>query len=134
MIRRPPRSTRTDTLFPYTTLFRSYYELCCKRSGIAVHYCAEQFENDGTTGSSVMKTVKRAMAGDYSRELSIKVFKGQCRLISLGHRQGGAPGFGLRRLLVDERGDEQDILDRREHKRIATDTRGRATSRDRGGQ
>src|SRR3546814_5965660 len=25
MIRRPPRSTRTDTLFPYTTLFRSFY-------------------------------------------------------------------------------------------------------------
>src|SRR3546814_5542263 len=24
MIRRPPRSTRTDTLFPYTTLFRAY--------------------------------------------------------------------------------------------------------------
>src|SRR3546814_11207102 len=27
MIRRPPRSTRTDTLFPYTTLFRSCYQL-----------------------------------------------------------------------------------------------------------
>src|SRR3546814_14061609 len=27
MIRRPPRSTRTDTLFPYTTLFRSYGRL-----------------------------------------------------------------------------------------------------------
>src|SRR3546814_19020230 len=26
MIRRPPRSTRTDTLFPYTTLFRSWGE------------------------------------------------------------------------------------------------------------
>src|SRR3546814_19615833 len=26
MIRRPPRSTRTDTLFPYTTLFRSEFE------------------------------------------------------------------------------------------------------------
>src|SRR3546814_20914785 len=26
MIRRPPRSTRTDTLFPYTTLFRSAYD------------------------------------------------------------------------------------------------------------
>src|SRR3546814_5232918 len=26
MIRRPPRSTRTDTLFPYTTLFRSHHE------------------------------------------------------------------------------------------------------------
>src|SRR3546814_5869914 len=26
MIRRPPRSTRTDTLFPYTTLFRSIFQ------------------------------------------------------------------------------------------------------------
>src|SRR3546814_18647611 len=28
MIRRPPRSTRTDTLFPYTTLFRSHLDAC----------------------------------------------------------------------------------------------------------
>src|SRR3546814_10366089 len=28
MIRRPPRSTRTDTLFPYTTLFRSHQKAC----------------------------------------------------------------------------------------------------------
>src|SRR3546814_6144585 len=28
MIRRPPRSTRTDTLFPYTTLFRSSFPSC----------------------------------------------------------------------------------------------------------
>src|SRR3546814_4063689 len=33
MIRRPPRSTRTDTLFPYTTLFRSCYLWC--RSPVA---------------------------------------------------------------------------------------------------
>src|SRR3546814_12012785 len=31
MIRRPPRSTRTDTLFPYTTLFRSCCSDCCCR-------------------------------------------------------------------------------------------------------
>src|SRR3546814_19855564 len=31
MIRRPPRSTRTDTLFPYTTLFRSLEELAKAR-------------------------------------------------------------------------------------------------------
>src|SRR3546814_15574946 len=30
MIRRPPRSTRTDTLFPYTTLFRSPYADCTR--------------------------------------------------------------------------------------------------------
>src|SRR3546814_7802284 len=33
MIRRPPRSTRTDTLFPYTTLFRSSCRLLRLRSG-----------------------------------------------------------------------------------------------------
>src|SRR3546814_19939148 len=40
MIRRPPRSTRTDTLFPYTTLFRSellrLYRLLIKAGGGAV--------------------------------------------------------------------------------------------------
>src|SRR3546814_13168783 len=29
MIRQPPRSTRTDTLFPYTTLFRSTFQIQC---------------------------------------------------------------------------------------------------------
>src|SRR3546814_193443 len=33
MIRRPPRSTRTDTLFPYTTLFRSIDRIRCLVSG-----------------------------------------------------------------------------------------------------
>src|SRR3546814_19832813 len=33
MIRRPPRSTRTDTLFPYTTLFRSPYFTCLALAG-----------------------------------------------------------------------------------------------------
>src|SRR3546814_19501093 len=34
MIRRPPRSTRTDTLFPYTTLFRSFQRECAMRRAI----------------------------------------------------------------------------------------------------
>src|SRR3546814_5301365 len=33
MIRRPPRSTRTDTLFPYTTLFRSEQPAECEHGG-----------------------------------------------------------------------------------------------------
>ena len=75
----------------------AYYEYICRRSGISVHYCAEQFENDGSPVSTIVKGVKRAMAGEYSRELSAKVFTGQCRLIELGYRQGGSPGYGLRR-------------------------------------
>ena len=96
-------------------------ELRCKRAGIRVHYCAEQFENDGSIGSSIVKTVKRAMAGEYSRELSVKVFAGQAHLIRLGYRQGGPSGFGLRRLLVDEHGTPKGELHRGEHKSIATD-------------
>lgn len=97
------------------------YELRCRRAGVAVHYCAEQFENDGSIGSSIIKTVKRAMAGEYSRELSVKVFGGQANLIRLGFRQGGAAGFGLRRILVDEHGTPKTTLVRGEHKSIATD-------------
>src|SRR3546814_3755649 len=41
MIRRPPRSTRTDTLFPYTTLFRSP-----TRFGVAVVSDDPAFEQD----------------------------------------------------------------------------------------
>ena len=97
------------------------YELRCRRAGVAVHNVAEQFENDGSIGSSIIKTVKRAMAGEYSRELSVKVFAGQANLIRLGYRQGGAAGFGLRRLLVDQGGVAKASLTRGEHKSIATD-------------
>lgn len=97
------------------------YELRCRRAGVQVHYCAEQFENDGSIGSSIIKTVKRAMAGEYSRELSVKVFAGQANLIRLGFRQGGPAGFGLRRMLVDQSGTEKGLLDHGEHKSIATD-------------
>lgn len=99
----------------------AYYEHLCSRVGIRVHYCAEQFENDGSIGSNLLKTVKRVMAGEYSRELSTKVFAGQCRLIELGYRQGGAPGFGLRRLLIDEHGVPRGELVAGQRKSFQTD-------------
>ena len=99
----------------------AYYEYICHRAGIQVTYCAEQFENDGSPVSTIVKGVKRAMAGEYSRELSAKVFAGQCRLIELGYRQGGPAGFGLRRVLVDQHGLTKVELARGEHKSLQTD-------------
>lgn len=99
----------------------AFYEYRCRRKGVRVEYCAEQFENDGSIGSDVQKVVKRRMAAEYSRELSVKVFAGQCRLIELGYRQGGAPGFGLRRELRDEHGRPKGLLGPGEHKSIQTD-------------
>jgi DNA invertase Pin-like site-specific DNA recombinase len=99
----------------------AYYEYLCKQAGIRVLYCAEQFENDGSPVATIVKGVKRAMAGEYSRELSAKVFKGQCRLIELGFRQGGPAGYGLRRRLVDQAGQPKGGLHFQEHKSIQTD-------------
>ncbi len=99
----------------------AYYEYICRRAGIQVAYCAEQFENDGSPVSTIVKGVKRAMAGEYSRELSAKVFAGQCRLIELGFRQGGPAGYGLRRTLIDVQGTVKAELARGDQKSIQTD-------------
>src|SRR5208282_1094142 len=99
----------------------AYYEYICRRAGVAVHYCAEQFENDGSPMSSVMKTMKRTMAGEYSRELSTKVFQGACRLIQMGYKQGGTAGFGLRRVLIDQNRQQKTVLKMGEHKSLQTD-------------
>lgn len=99
----------------------AYYEFICKSKGIAVHYCAEQFGNDDSISTTLLKSVKRVMAGEYSRELSAKVFAGQCRLIRLGFRQGGTPGYGLRRQLVDEHRTPKTLLKFGERKSLQTD-------------
>src|ERR1041384_1927789 len=96
----------------------AYYEYICRKAGVGVHYCAEQFENDGSPVSTIVKGVKRAMAGEYSRELSSKVFQGACRLVQLGYRQGGTAGFGLRRVLLDQGGQKKGELKMGEQKSI----------------
>jgi DNA invertase Pin-like site-specific DNA recombinase len=99
----------------------AYYEFICREAGFGVHYCAEQFENDGSLSATIIKSMKRAMAGEYSRELSTKVFTGQCRLIRMGFRQGGPAGFGLRRQLMDEHRAPKAQLRRGEQKSLQTD-------------
>jgi len=99
----------------------AYYEYLCRRSGIRVLYCAEPFQDDGSPMTVVMKSIKRVMAGEYSRELSNKVFAGQCRLIELGFRQGGCPGFGLRRMLLDQSRAPKGLLGAGEQKSLQTD-------------
>lgn len=97
------------------------YEYICRKKGIKVLYCAEQFANDGSTVTTIVKNMKRAMAAMYSHDLSNKVFTGQCRLIGLGYRQGGPAGYGLRRLLIDEQGHPKGELRQGERKSLQTD-------------
>src|SRR5271170_6963701 len=88
----------------------AHYEFLCKSAGVPVHYCAETFANDGTLSSLIMKALKRTMAGEYSRELGVKVLAGQKRLALLGFRQGSRPGYGLRRMLVSPDGQAKQLM------------------------
>lgn len=99
----------------------AYYEFLCKRAGVPMHYCAEAFSNDPSMPNTIMKALKRAMAAEYSRELGVKTLAGQERLALLGFRQGGQPGYGLRRLLVSADGTRKHFLDTGQRKSIAND-------------
>ena len=99
----------------------AYYEFICKRAGIVVHYCAEEFENDGSLSSTILKTVKRVAAADYSRQLSKKVFHGQCTIVKLGFFKGGPPGYGLRRYLLEDGKTLKQELAPGQRKSIQTD-------------
>src|SRR3546814_4810345 len=69
MIRRPPRSTRTDTLFPYTTLFRSW-------SG--------SLAGVGVGGAGEAHRARRAVAAE---ELHAVLVQGDAQAGAVGHGQ-----------------------------------------------
>src|SRR3546814_3432610 len=62
MIRRPPRSTRTDTLFPYTTLFRSLRKLSADGKG-----------GLGLRGQPQMRAIDRGLAYAYVMAVGMDV-------------------------------------------------------------
>jgi len=108
----------------------AYYEFLCKRAGFSVHYCAEAFPNDTTISSSVMKSLKRVMAAEYSRELSNRSFERARRNAERGFRNGGAPGYGFRRLLCSSDGKPKHLMEGSDRKNLYADkvTRGSSGS------
>lgn len=50
-----------------------------------------------------------------------KCFRGRCRLIELGFRQGGPAGYGLRRQLIDRDRNPKSLLGLGERKNLQTD-------------
>ncbi|MEY9127606.1 recombinase family protein [Bradyrhizobium yuanmingense] len=99
----------------------AHYEFVCRRAGIKVAYCAEQFENDGSMLASIVKNIKRVMAAEYSRELSAKVYAGQCRFARLGYKPCGRAGYALVRELVDEKMQTRRVMKKGDRKYILTD-------------
>ncbi|VTU46059.1 hypothetical protein SRS16P2_00463 (plasmid) [Variovorax sp. SRS16] len=99
----------------------AHYEFLCRQAGIRVIYCAEQFGADGHPLASVLKALKRAMAGEFSRELSVKVAAGKARIASLGYRVGGIAGYGLRRQVLEDGQARGMLLRKGQLKYLQTD-------------
>jgi DNA invertase Pin-like site-specific DNA recombinase len=99
----------------------AYYEYQLKKAGVRLIYCAEPFRDGGGPTDALIKTLKRAMAAEYSRELSVKVSEGQRRIAKLGFRLGGPAGFGFERVAVEPGGSRRVLLRDGERKGIKTD-------------
>lgn len=99
----------------------AHYEFLCKSSGAPVYYCAETFSDVSGFSATILKALKRTMAGEYSRELSVKVRAGQSRLASLGYKLGGTAPYGLCRMLLDSAGKPKQLLARGERKSLVSE-------------
>ena len=69
----------------------AHYEFLCREAGVEIEYSAEPFNNDHSLGTTLIKGLKRAMAAEYSRELSSSISRAS------GAWPSRATGRGARR-------------------------------------
>ena len=99
----------------------AHYEFLCRQAGVRVAYVSEPFGEDVAPLTTIVKHLKRVMAGEYSRELSAKVVRAKRQQAQLGFRQGGLIIYGFRRLLVDPLRNPRQILQPGEAKALDGD-------------
>lgn len=99
----------------------AFYEYLCRLHHIEVIYVVEPFKNDHSPMTTVFKAVKRAMAAEFSRELSVKVSRAMCNLAALGYDQCGACIYGLKHVVVDATGKPVTARERLSRKAVKTD-------------
>jgi DNA invertase Pin-like site-specific DNA recombinase len=105
----------------------AHLEFLCRRAGVAVHYCAEPFENDGSPEADLIKQIKRAIAAEYSRDLAQRVSLGKRHTSGRGLLAGGGTPFAMLREVVDDKGRAVVVLGRGQIK-VASNYRVRLTA------
>lgn len=83
----------------------AFYEHGLRLAGAPVLYCAEVFDNDDSPASTILKAMRRAMAAEYSRDLSVRISRGARRAAQRGFWCGGVPPFGYRRAIFNDAGE-----------------------------
>ena len=99
----------------------AYHEYHCRLHGAEVVYVAEMFGAEVNPITAMLKSMKRAMAAEYSRDLAIKCRAGQHQVVSRGFQIGPLPPLGYRRCSVSADGQRRVLLDNGQRKVAATD-------------
>lgn len=92
-----------------------------ERKNVLCHPCNKPLTLTNNIADRIMTLLRDESASDYCRQLSQKVWVGQCNLVTKGYRQGGISGFGLRRMLLDEKGNQKQELSIGQRKSLITE-------------
>jgi DNA invertase Pin-like site-specific DNA recombinase len=98
-----------------------YHRMRLERKNVVCQSCDQPLTLASNIANRIITLLRDESASDYCRQLSQKVFIGQCNLIMKGYRQGGPAGFGLRRMLVDEFGKPKQELAIGQRKSLQTE-------------
>ena len=99
----------------------AYYEYHCRLHGANVIYVAEMFGPEVNPTTAMLKSMKRAMAAEYSRDLAKRSRAGQHQVVSRGYQMGPLPPLGYRRCSVSADGHKRVPLNDGQRKVAATD-------------
>jgi DNA invertase Pin-like site-specific DNA recombinase len=97
----------------------AFFEVLFLGHGVKTVYCEEFFASDTSPMATLVKSVRRVMASEYSRDRSRLVRYGQSRATRLGFHAVGQPPYGMRRVMVTHDGQQVQALARGEWKALA---------------
>lgn len=83
----------------------AFFEILFLGHGVKTIYCEETFGADASPMACLVKSVRRVMASEYSRDRSRMVRYAQSRATRLGFHATGPAPYGLRRLMVTRQGE-----------------------------
>jgi DNA invertase Pin-like site-specific DNA recombinase len=98
-----------------------YHRMRLERRNVVCQSCEKPLTLTSNIADRIMTLLRDESASDYCRQLSQKVWAGQCNLVTKGFRQGGVAGFGLRRMLLDEAGNPKQELTMGQRKSLLTE-------------
>jgi len=99
----------------------AHLEYICRKHGKEIIYVTESFKNDNSIMDTVIKSIKRAMAAEYSKNLGDKVLAGSLTIAAQGYRVGGRPPYGFERMRLNQQRQSVGILKDGERKAIANE-------------